>query len=261
MLNHPIFDKIQAEALGRHAGALGRRAVVAMQFLTRIPMPELAERDRADLSRSSVFFPAVGAVIGLCVTAGMLIGDMINPVVAGLGGLLVWVAITGGLHLDGLGDVADAFGAAHHHPERFREVLYDPHAGSFAVIAIVLQIATKLVLLASVAMAANVWALVLVPAWARWGALVWARVLRPLWPGTGESFASQIGWRSIAVWEVALVIASAWLAPMLLAAIVIVPLVVVFWRWRLGGMTGDCLGASIEVTESLLLAALLVRLG
>jgi adenosylcobinamide-GDP ribazoletransferase len=254
MLNHPIFER-------RHAEALGRRLVVAMQFLTRIPVPQLAGIDLADLSRSAVFFPAVGVVIGLCVTVGMLIGDMVNPVVAGLGGLLVWVVITGGLHLDGLGDVADAFGAAHHQPERFRAVLHDPHTGSFAVIAIVMQIAAKLVLLASVAMAANVWALVLVPAWARWGALVWGRMLRPLWPGTGENFAAQIGWRSIAAWEIALVIASAWIAPMLLSAIVIVPLVVVFWRWRLGGMTGDCLGASIEVTESLLLAALLVRFG
>jgi adenosylcobinamide-GDP ribazoletransferase len=254
MLNHPIFER-------RHAEALGRRLVVAMQFLTRIPVPQLAGIDFADLSRSAVFFPAVGVVIGLCVTVGMLIGDMVNPVVAGLGGLLVWVVITGGLHLDGLGDVADAFGAAHHQPERFRAVLHDPHTGSFAVIAIVMQIAAKLVLLASVAMAANVWALVLVPAWARWGALVWGRMLRPLWPGTGENFAAHIGWRSIAAWEIALVIASAWIAPMLLSAIVIVPLIVVFWRWRLGGMTGDCLGASIEVTESLLLAALLVRFG
>jgi adenosylcobinamide-GDP ribazoletransferase len=190
----------------------------------------------------------------------MMLGDLINPVVAGLTALIMWVLVTGGLHLDGLGDVADAFGAAHHNPERFREVLYDPHAGSFAVIAIVLQIAAKLVLLASVAMSAvNMWAIVLIPAWARWGAMVWGRVLRPLWPGTGERFAAQIGWYSIAAWEVALILISAWMAPKLLAAIVIVPLVILFWRWRLGGMTGDCLGASIEVTESLLLAALLVR--
>lgn len=260
MLNHPSFDNDGVDTFRRGVEAVGRRLIVAMQFLTCIPMPRLSDIDDADLSRSSVFFPAVGLVIGLCVTVGMLIGDTINPVVAGLFGMLAWVAITGALHLDGLGDVADAFGAAHRNPERFREVLYDPHSGSFAVIAIVLLIATKLVLLASVAMSANIWALVLVPAWARWGAVVWARVLRPLWPGTGESFASQIGWRSIAIWEIALVIASAWLAPMLLFAIVIVPLVAVFWRWRLGGMTGDCLGASIEVTESLLLVALLVRI-
>jgi adenosylcobinamide-GDP ribazoletransferase len=254
MLNHPIFDRGRAEAAGR-------RLVVAMQFLTSIPMPQLADVRFADLSRSSVFFPAVGAAIGLCVTGAMLVGDLINPIVAGLAGVVMWVLITGALHLDGLGDVADAFGASHHNPERFREVLHDPHAGSFAVVAIVLQIAAKIVLLASVAMSANVWAVVLIPAWARWGALVWARVLRPLWPGTGEQFAAQIGWRSIAVWEIALVLASAWIAPKLLAAIVIVPLVIVFWRWRLGGMTGDCLGASIEVTETLLLVALLMHLG
>jgi adenosylcobinamide-GDP ribazoletransferase len=254
MLNHPLFDRNRAEDLGR-------RLVVAMQFLTRIPMPQLAALDLGDLSRSSVFFPAVGAIIGLCVALAMLLGDLINPIIAGLAGLVMWVTITGGLHIDGLGDVADALGAAHQNPERFREVLHDPHLGGFAVIAIVLQIVCKLVLLICVAMTVSVWGVLLIPAWARWGALVWARVLPPLWPGTGEQFAALVTWRSIAAWEIALVLISAWIAPMLLAAVIVVPLVIVFWRWRLGGMTGDCLGASIEVTETLLLVALLVRFG
>ena len=58
-----------------------------------------------------------------------------------------------------------------------------------------------------------------------------------------------------------LAVASLWLAPMLLAALAIVPLIALYWRRRLGGMTGDCHGASVEVTETLLLALLAVQHG
>jgi adenosylcobinamide-GDP ribazoletransferase len=240
---------------------VGRRLVAAFQFLTRFPTPRLTDARPADFSLASVFFPAVGLVIGACVALAAVLGALINANVAALAGTVAWVAITGGLHLDGLGDVADGFGAAHSDPDRFRAVLRDPHVGSFAVIAITLQIAAKLVLLASLAPSGNFLPLALVPAWARWGAMAWGQALPPLWTGTGERFAAQIGWPSIAAWGAALSLASAWIAPNLLAALILVPLAGLFWRWRLGGVSGDCLGASIEVTESLLLLALLVRIG
>jgi adenosylcobinamide-GDP ribazoletransferase len=60
---------------------------------------------------------------------------------------LLWIAVTGGLHLDGLADLSDAMGAAHHSRERFFEVLKDPHVGSFGVIALICAICSKLVLL------------------------------------------------------------------------------------------------------------------
>ena len=248
---------------GRHhdspSPSIGRRLGVAFQFLTRLPTPPLKEIGPADFSRSSVFFPLVGLVVGVGIVLAAMLGGMINAAMTGLGGMIVWVGVTGGLHLDGLGDVADGFGAAHGDPDRFQQVLRDPHVGSFAVIAITTQIAAKLVLLASLAPSGHLWPLVLIPAWARWGALVWSRTLPPLWSGTGERFAAEIGWSTVILWGGALAFASVWIAPNLLAALIIVLAVGAFWRWQLGGISGDCLGASIEVTESLLLLALLVR--
>ena len=239
--------------------SLARRLILAVQFLTLIPTPQVADVHPADLSRSALFFPLVGVIVGCAVAVAVMLGGMINPAVAGLAGLLAWVAITGGLHLDGLGDVADAFGAAHRNPERFHEVLRDPHAGSFAVIALTLQMAAKLVLIGSVAASGMVWALALIPAWARWGAMFWSSAVPPLREGAAERFSSHISLLSVAAWGLALALASAWVAPPLLAALAIVPALAAFWRWRLGGITGDCLGASIEVTESLLLLVLLMR--
>jgi adenosylcobinamide-GDP ribazoletransferase len=231
--------------------------VVAFQFLTALPTPRLPDAEPDDLTRSAPFFPMVGLVIGLGLAVAVILGGLINPAVAALAGVGVWVAVTGGLHLDGLGDVADGFGAAHGDPERFRIVLRDPHAGSFAVVTIVLQIAAKLVLLGSLSLGANLWALALIPAWARWGALVWSRTLPPLWAGIGEHFSREIGWTAIALWGAALTAASLIAAPSLLAALLAVPLIALFWRWRLGGISGDCIGASIETVETMLLLALL----
>src|SRR5690606_29246293 len=83
--------------------------------------------------------------------------------------LLAWVWVTGALHLDGLGDVADALGASHRNPQRFLEVLKDPHLGVFGTVAIGMQMLLKMVLLSELARAGNPWALLLVPAWGRGG--------------------------------------------------------------------------------------------
>ena len=241
---------------------LTRRFICAVQFLTRLPTPQIKDFAAEDLSRAAAFFPLVGLIIGAVLAGAVTALAKVDPWIAGLVGVVMWVWITGGLHLDGLADVADALGAAHRSPERFLEVLRDPHVGAFAVIVIALQIAAKLVLLAVIARsgqtAALIAALVLVPAWARWGTMLWSATVPPLQPGLGERFAWTIDRRAIAGWAVVLAGASAWLSPWLLLALPLGAAVTGYWRWRLGGITGDCLGASVEVMESLLLLALAV---
>ncbi len=101
-------------------------------------------------------------------------------------------------------------------------------------------------------------ALPLLCAWARLGPLGWARWLAPLKPGQGERFAWSPSIAAMVAWTIILLVASAAVAPVLCAA----PLVLLAWgvwlRTRLGGMTGDCLGAGIEVSEVVLLLLLAV---
>ena len=228
---------------------------IALQFLTRLPTPRGQDIQADDLARSAIWFPAVGLVIGvlLALIMGILGGG--DPWVAALAVLATWIFVTGALHLDGLGDVADALGASHGKPERFVAVLGDPHAGSFAVVAIGFQIVAKLVLIAHLPLAVAPWALILIPAWARWGALICSKTLLSLKPGLGASIANSVSWPGIAGWGGLLAIAGLLGAPPTLLALIVVPAIAFYWQWRLGGMTGDCLGASIEVTETLLLFA------
>lgn len=229
----------------------------ALQFLTRVPV-RISEFDPDDFSRSVNWFPAVGLIVGAAVAAAVWTGALVSPWIAGLFGLIVWVWITGALHLDGLGDVADALGAAHRSPERFLEVMRDPHIGAFGTIAVVIQLFAKLILLAELATHSPLplLGLVLVPAWARLGPLFWGLTVPPYASGMGERFAWKIDRMAVAVEACLLAAASALVAPALLAGLLVIPLISLYWRARLGGITGDCLGASTEVTETLLLLLL-----
>jgi adenosylcobinamide-GDP ribazoletransferase len=228
---------------------------IALQFLTRLPTPRIVNGKADDLARAATWFPAAGLVVGICLALVLRIFHGDDPWVGALAVLAIWIWITGALHLDGLGDVADAFGAAHGAPDRFIQVLGDPHAGSFAVVAIALQIAAKLVLLAHLPPSLAIWALILIPAWARWGTLICSKTLLSLKPGLGASVSNSVGWPAILIWGLALAIAALVGAKPTLLALVIVPAIAFYWQWRLGGITGDCLGASIELTETLLLLA------
>lgn len=232
-----------------------RGLVLAIQFLTRLPTPQIADFRPEDLSRSSDWFPLVGVLVGIAIAAAAWAGALATPWIGALAGLVVWVWITGALHLDGLGDVTDGLAAAHRTPERFLEVLRDPHIGAFGAIAIVVQLIAKIVLLAEIAKLTTLLPLVLVPAWARWGTLIWSSTVPPLASGTGERFSWQIARKSTIAQGIALAGLSLWFAPALFAALAIVPALSLYWRLRIGGITGDCLGASVEVTETLLLLA------
>jgi adenosylcobinamide-GDP ribazoletransferase len=224
---------------------------LAAQFLTRLPVPGVADFSPLDLARSATWFPFVGLLLGVVVALVTFALGQRSAALAGVVGVLSWTWLTGAIHLDGLADLSDALGASHRDPQRFLAVLEDPHVGTFGIISIVLALMLKAAALALTTDA--LWSVPLILAWARLGTLAWARWLKPLKPGRGERFSWQlsVGW--IVFWTALLLAASVAIAPVLCAA----PLVIAAWggwlKVRLGGMTGDCLGAGVEVTETALL--------
>src|SRR4051794_34232497 len=108
----------------------------AFAFLTRLPVRHGAERP-LDLVAAAPWFPVVGAAVGAA-TGGVhaLARLAVPPAPATLLALAFAVLATGGLHEDGLADVADAVGA-HTSAERRREILHDPRLGTFGTLAIV----------------------------------------------------------------------------------------------------------------------------
>ncbi len=230
--------------------------ILAVQFMTRLPLPAVAASD-ADFAAAIRWFPAAGLVVGGFVAGAAELGARHDPWLGALLALLAWVGITGALHLDGLGDIADAAGAGHKDRTRISEVLADPHIGSFGVVAIALQLMAKLVLLHDVFATTPWWVLVAIPVVARIGPLVWTLLLPPLHEGLASRFRTGLRAWHPAAWCLVMLPAF-WFAPPLIAAVPAMAL----WAWwlkaRIGGISGDGHGAGIELVETLLLASMVL---
>ncbi len=120
-----------------------RSFIIAIQFLTRIPVPALGEIGEREVGRSLLFYPLVGLVIGVLLSAfNWMLADTPAGLQAGLI-LALWVLITGALHLDGLADSADAWLGGLGSKERTLEIMKDPRCGPAAVVLIVLLLLIK----------------------------------------------------------------------------------------------------------------------
>lgn len=229
---------------------------LAIQFMTRLPLPNVPAETQ-HLSAAIRWFPVAGVLVGVCVATAAWLGFQRDPWAGALLGLLAWIGITGALHLDGLGDIADAAGAGHADDSRVSAVLADPHIGGFGVTAIVLQLLSKLVLL-RLSLDQPWGALVAIPALARAAPLLWALTLPPLHRGLGSTFGPGATWTALGVWLAITGAAAYLLTPALLAALPAAAL----WRWwlhrHIGGISGDGHGAGIELVETVMLAAVVL---
>lgn len=232
--------------------------LVALQFLTRIPVATRAAPTTEVVARSLLYYPLVGLVLGALLAAlHWLLGDAPAPVRAALV-LAAWAALTGGLHLDGLADSADAWAGASGDRERALAIMKDPRSGPIAVAVLVLVLLVKFAALASVA-PADWLVLAFVPALARSGIPLLLATTPYVRPGglgaalaAGQSRAAGIA-SAVATWCVAVLLIGAgaiWLLLVLCAALL--ALRGMMMR-TLGGTTGDTAGALIEIAEAGLL--------
>src|SRR5215216_4427900 len=116
---------------------------IAFGLMTTLPFPLLDDWSPGDSGRASVWYPLVGLVIGALTWLTWKGAMLLFPsLVAGIITLLAWVALTGGLHLDGLADCCDGL-LASTSVERRLEIMKDPHLGAFGVIGLILVLLLK----------------------------------------------------------------------------------------------------------------------
>lgn len=239
--------------------------MVALTLLTRLPLPARWQPPQFNpelQSRAALFYPFVGAAIGgLMLLLYLVLPDKIG--VTAQATLLVglWVWLTGALHLDGLADTTDALSAAHKDPTRIHAVLKDPHLGTMGVCVLVMALLLKLALLRTALETGSFyWALLAAPIGARLLALIYM-MITPY--ARAEGIASPINLRPFQTLVVGLALIGL-LAVMAVmgrwagsALVVVLALWLVYWqqKWHrlVGGYTGDCVGALIEVAEILVL--------
>ena len=233
---------------------VAEQIATAFQFLTRVPLPTSAWSPDG-LSRSAKFFPLVGLAIG---TAAATLHLWLSPhFPVGIDSMLIvlfTVLVTGGLHEDGLADVADAFGGGRDR-DQILSILKDSRIGGYGALALIFSIASRVLLLAVIP--GNWFARYVVSAQilCRWTMLPLAFMLPAARKqGQGARLAKQISLVSMTLGTLfAFGIAGFLLRMNAVGPIVVVLLLTVlsglYYRSRIRGITGDCFGATIQLAE------------
>lgn len=235
----------------------------AFRFLTVIPLPTSFGADKDDLNCAPAFFPVVGLILGL-LTAGaaLFLWSFLPPLSAAVLLTFLLLALSGGLHLDGLADTADGFFSAR---DRVRtlEIMRDSHIGVMGVAAVILIVLVKVSSLAALQSGEAIRAALLMPIAGRVGLLVMMYLLpyvrRDRGLGT-QFFIRSVGWPTLLGMTIVLIIAgflNAFAAAICSLAAVL--LFSVYCRYKIGGATGDTLGAASEIGEAVAVFALMVQ--
>ncbi len=230
---------------------------LAFSLLTILPVGRQARPEPGDTGRAAIWYPFVGVIVGFITVVGWGVFKLILPVIpATVLTLILWVVLTGGLHLDGLADCCDGLLPAAE-PERRLKIMSDPHTGAFGIIGLVLFLLLKLAALYSIEPTSMFFAILLAPTIGRWLVLLAGRQPLARADGMAADFAAGLSDRSIlmaALIPVALIIWGGWHAAVAAAmASLIVVGIIAFARSRINGVTGDVFGLIIEGSELMVL--------
>jgi adenosylcobinamide-GDP ribazoletransferase len=236
-----------------------RTFVAAVRFLTRLPMPGPATEAR-DLPGSLAWFPLVGALCHAGIAGAFLLAALWwPPAVAGILAVAAGLLLTGGFHEDAASDAADGLGGGTSNA-KVLEIMRDSRIGAFGAMSLWVVLALRwalLVQLAALPPWAFVAAIALAGAWGRWTAAPLIAILPPLSEGLSKDIGGRATW-VVPVVATALVGAlscAAWrleaphVAIAAAVAVVLTALWALYLRRRLGGQSGDLLGAGNVLVE------------
>lgn len=233
---------------------------IALQFLTTFPVELKAMPSKQQNGQSVLFYPLIGFIIGVILCAVALLLQVIPAILSASLILVLWIWLTGGLHLDGLADTADAWVGGFGDAERTLKIMKDPACGPIGVLSLIIICLLKWSALYLLIQKQLYSALLLFPVLGR---------LAPMFlflstdyvrqKGLGSSMASYIPKKLAINIMVLLVLSSLYFAVLGLVAVLVTAFSLLYLRrkfkQRIGGITGDTVGASIEICECVSLLA------
>lgn len=245
-----------------------KRLILMLQFFTRIPIKLRLSSDNEDFGKGLVFAPFVGFLIGVLLAAAAygLLFIFPRTIVASIA-LVLYIVITGGLHLDGLGDTFDGI-FSNRSKERILEIMRDSRVGTNAVLAVISVLLLNFVSLSQVNDAYFLRIILLMPMAGRVGSLVSAAVstYARSGEGLGKSFIDYCGKKELLWGLVIYSVISLLTFNYKLWIVLLIPPISAFISVRrlsskIGGATGDVLGAVCELNQCifLLLACAITR--
>ena len=242
--------------------------ILAIQFLTRIPVPADIQPDEQLARRSLVMFPLVGWLIGgilylLCIF--ITLPGKFSPLTVAVILVTVETLITGAFHLDGLADTFDAFFSTAKTPEQKLDIMKDSRIGVMGAVALVLSLLLKICLINECIRYDLKAVIAIYPAMGRLAQVALYRTSTYVRSGGIGLLFSQAATGTILWWAAALVLPSLLLqTPLLIIAYALFAGFVTLYKYyaehQIGGITGDVLGSATVLSEIVFLGAFLVGL-
>lgn len=247
--------------------------MLSLQFLTRIPLKWTFPWNSSTAKWALRTFPLVGLFIGAClILLVFLFYEYLPAAILAMLILTVWVWFTGGLHIDGLMDLADALGSNRSLQKKI-EIMKDPHVGSFGMLALLFVLGWKFVLLldmlhlsgsdeklvgffAGMSMSELdifLIAMLVIPAFSRWGVLFLLNILPALQKkGLAWEWKRQLQSKDVLIALLPVLVIMIFfpiILSMLVGYLVFIGLVAYGLYRHFQGINGDMLGATIEGGE------------
>lgn len=241
-----------------------RHIIQALQFLTTLPFPDTGLWQENDY-RHMAFYPLAGFLIGLILaTVDYLLFSLVPIHVLAVLLLAVSFFLTGGIHADGLADTADGFFSGKS-CEGILLAMKDSRLGTHGVMALILVYLLKFALLIALLPSLRWWVLIMMPVFGRL-ALVFGsyrtNYARP--KGLGNFYIGKITIREVLIASCIALIGTIQL-PLAWSYFICMPIFVLWYTHimhkKIGGMTGDTLGALMELTETLFLLWMVIGFG
>jgi cobalamin 5'-phosphate synthase/cobalamin synthase len=241
---------------------LTERFLTALAFLTRIPVRGANQTPEA-IGRSASLFPAVGALIGFAeVIVLWVCRRAMPPALTAAAIVLTGIVLTGALHLDGLADMTDGFGGGRTRDDVLR-IMRDHQIGTYGAIALIMTLLLQTSAIATLIerdVAGRF--LVAAPAVSRWAMVLLGRRLpyARTDAGLGRALTDHVRdrdvWESTALALAIATVAGGWSGLVSVALTLAVTAAIAFVCWqRIGGVTGDTLGANAVLCETMVLVA------
>ena len=235
-----------------------KQLIILIQFMTRIPVFVNVEYDEEKLGKSIKYFPLVGAIIGIFLYGINILAGKIteNRQIAAIIIIIAEIFITGLIHIDGLADTADGL-FSYAEKEKILEIMKDPRVGTNGAVALILYFMTKVILLSEI----RPEYIILYP--------VISRLSTSINAGLGE-YARKNGMSNgiigkngkkeavisiIITMILSFIILKVKGLIILIFAILFILLLMKGVKRKIGGITGDTMGASLELTSILVLLA------
>ena len=226
--------------------------LLMMTFFTRLPVRYNYAYDEKDLIKGIKLFPIIGLIIGMLIYIPTLLNSYIHKPILVIAVWIIYIWLTGGLHIDGLADTFDGV-FSNRDRDRMLEIMKDSRIGTFGVLGIIILIIVNI----SLSYYIDYKAFILVPIIGRSSALLSASISKYARKegGMGTAFIENCGAKEAAMAvSFSFIMAYAILNINTLLSILITYIIVImltnYMKGKLGGMTGDTMGFIIELSQT-----------